>query len=85
MPIYEFLNKETNELEEYSMRIAELDDFKLNNPHLERYISNLNIGDSVRLGITKPPADFQKGVIERMKASIPGNKITSKWDTPREW
>lgn len=85
MPIYEFLNKETQEIEEHIMKISELDQFKIDNPNLERYITGMNIGDSVRLGITKPPADFQKGVIERMKHSIPGNKIASKWETPREW
>lgn len=85
MPIYEFLNKQTNEIEEHMMKISELDTFKSENPQLERYISSMNIGDSVRLGVTKPPADFQKGVIERMKATIPGNKINSKWNTPREW
>lgn len=85
MPTYEFLNKETQEVEEHVMKIAELDSFKENNPHLERYISSMNIGDPVRLGITRPPVDFQKGIVERMKAAIPGNNIKSKWETPREW
>jgi hypothetical protein len=32
--IYTFLNKNTNEIEEYTMRLAEYDDFKENNPQL---------------------------------------------------
>ena len=43
------------------------------------------IGDPVRLGILKPPADFQKNVIGRMKESIPGNTLgKSKFSIPRE-
>jgi putative FmdB family regulatory protein len=44
------------------------------------------IGDSVRLGITKPPADFQKYVLGRIKASVPGNNIgKSKFNMTREF
>ena len=39
MPIYEFLNKKTKKLEEYSMSISAYDEFKASNPHLERYYS----------------------------------------------
>ena len=31
--IYTFLNKNTSEIEEHTMRLAEYDEFKLNNPH----------------------------------------------------
>ncbi len=33
------------------------------------------LGDAIRMGVKKPPADFQKYVLGRMKASIPNNII----------
>ena len=37
MPTYEFLNKKTKKIEEHVMSINAYDDFKKQNPHLERY------------------------------------------------
>lgn len=39
MPIYEFLNTKTKKIEEYTMSVSAYDDFKVDNPHLERYFS----------------------------------------------
>ena len=35
MPRYDFLNTETNEIEEHMMSYTKLDEFKENNPHLK--------------------------------------------------
>ena len=43
MPRYDFLNTETNEIEEHMMSYTKLDEFKENNPHLKQQISALNI------------------------------------------
>jgi len=52
MPKYDFLNTETNEIEEHMMSYTKLDEFKENNPHLKQQISALNIvggtGDRVK-------------------------------------
>jgi len=52
MPRYDFLNTETNEIEEHMMSYTKLDEFKENNPHLKQQISALNIvggtGDRVK-------------------------------------
>lgn len=40
MPTYEFLNKKTKKIEEHMMSIAAYDQFKADNPHLERYYSD---------------------------------------------
>lgn len=92
MPNYDFLNKNTNEVEEHSMKIAELDSFVENNPHLERYHSAKNLprfGDGLRMdtpGIGKPDSTFEKYVIGRMKETIPGNTMSGhKTKLPREW
>ena len=39
MPSYEFLNKETKEIETHTMSISALDQFKADNPTLERHFS----------------------------------------------
>lgn len=38
MPIYQFRNKKTSEIEEHQMRMSELDDFKKNHPKLKQVI-----------------------------------------------
>lgn len=39
MPLYDFYNENTDEMETHSMRIAELDQFKEDNPHLSQRIT----------------------------------------------
>ena len=39
MPVYEFLNTKTKKIEEHTMSVSAYDDFKADNPHLERYFS----------------------------------------------
>jgi hypothetical protein len=90
--IYTFLNKNTNEIEEHTMRLAEYDKFKADNPHLERYFAADSIpglGDATRMSIPgagQPHAAFERGVIQRMKETIPGNTMAGhKTKAPREW
>jgi hypothetical protein len=92
MPTYDFLNKETNQIEEHRMSYTVLDEFITSNPHLERYHSAENLpimSDGGRMsvpGIGQPHAAFEHGVIERMKATIPGNTMSGhKTKRPREW
>ena len=90
--IYTFLNKNTNEIEEHTMRLAEYDQFKENNPHLERYFTPeglAGLGDGMRMdtpGTGKADSTFEKYVIQRMKDTIPGNTMSGhKTKMPREW
>ena len=90
--IYTFLNKNTNEIEEHTMRLAEYEDFKTNNPHLERYFGAdglAGFGDGMRMdtpGIGKADSTFEKYVIQRMKDTIPRNTMAGhKTKMPREW
>lgn len=93
MPNYQFLNKNTGEVEEHLMRISELDAFKESNPHLERYFSPEGLpglGDAVRMSVpgTKSyDSAFEKGVIQRIKETVPGNTLakTHKTKLGREW
>lgn len=62
MPTYTFRDENNNqEVIEKSMRISELDDFKLQNPHLTQLIvgAPAYVGDSHRLGHKKPDAGFR--------------------------
>ena len=91
MPYYKFRNKETDEITEIVMRISDLDAFKESNPNLESYIDAVPmLGDGMRMsvpGIGQPVAAFEKGVIERIKQSVPGNTLGKNHKTklPREW
>jgi len=91
--IYTFLNKNTGEVEEHIMRLSELDSFKENNPHLERYFTAGSIpglGDGMRMdtpGAGKADSTFEKYIINRMKETIPNNTIKTghKTKMQREW
>lgn len=81
MPVYQFLNKETNEIEDHMMSYTKLDEFKEQNPHLERHFAAEHLpvfGDGMRMnvpGISGGDPAFEHGVIERIKQTVPGNRL----------
>jgi len=91
--IYIFLNKNTVEVEEHSMRLSEYDAFKEQNPHLERYFSADHLpvlGDGMRMnvpGAGKADSTFEKYVVNRIKEQVPGNTLgkSHKTKMQREW
>lgn len=90
--IYPFYNTQTGQVEEHTMRLAEYDDFKANNPHLERHFAPdglAGLGDGMRMdtpGTGKADSTFEKYVIQRMKDTIPGNTMGGhKTKMQREW
>lgn len=85
MPLYDILNKETGEIEEVFMSISAYEQYKLDNPDHQQVFNTLNFQDSVSLGIKKPPEDFQKYVLEKVKKNNPLHTIQSRFETPREW
>lgn len=91
---YDFLNKETGEVETHTMSLSELDTFKEQNPHLERYFSPDNLpgfGDAMRMsvpGTKKSDSTFEKYVIDRIKKTVPGNTLNRTHKTSsgnKEW
>lgn len=80
MPLYDILNKETGQIEEKRMSISEYEQYKIDNPNHQQVFTDMKFIDEVRIGRKKPPKDFQENIIGRMKRSIPGNKIQSRWD-----
>ena len=93
MPTYDFLNKQTNSIEEHRMSYTVLEEFKQNNPHLQLHLSAENLpvfSDAGRMsvpGTKTADAAFERGVIERIKATVPGNTLhkSHKTKMPREW
>jgi len=91
--IYTFLNTNTGQVEEHTMRLSEYDSFKENNPHLQRHFSSDSIpglGDGMRMdtpGTGRADSTFEKYVINRIKESVPGNTIKAghKTKMQREW
>jgi hypothetical protein len=68
------------------MTMAEHEEFTKNNPQLQQVLRNFTMVDPVNIGVTKPPADFQRHVLGRIKAAVPeasaiGNK---RWSIPTE-
>lgn len=93
MPSYDFLNKNTGEVETHMMSYTKLDEFKQNNPHLERHFSPSSLpgfGDGMRMdtpNLKKNDSSFEKYVIQRMADTIPGNTIKTRHKNrgSREW
>ena len=84
--IYSFIDTETEEEFELEMSYDELKGFLEANPNLNQTF-RMNIVDPVGAGISKPPSDFQKYVLGRVKEKAPGaNKaaLEKRWHIPKE-
>lgn len=60
MPIYDFKNTETGEIEENRiMSISQREQYLKDNPHMTPHIASAPpIGDPIKLGVTKTPDSF---------------------------
>lgn len=84
MPTYNFRNKESLEVVEKVMKIADRDQWLKDNPDYEQVHTGMpHLGDPVRMGITKPPSDFQKEIIGRVQR-MPGAHISTRFGIPKE-
>lgn len=68
MPNYTFRNKDTHEEITLTMKIAELEQYLLENPHMKQLLSAPRQGDSVLLGVTKTPDSFKDLMKMKKKA-----------------
>jgi hypothetical protein len=76
MPKYTFLNKDTEQVEEFYFGIHKYDQFVKDNPHLDRYFeqgTGFAMGDSVRLGIRKNDDGFREVVSKIASANYKSN------------
>lgn len=73
MPTYDFRNKDTGEVIEKIMRIAEKEQFLIDNPHLEQTITTAPAfaGDHITI---KKDTGF-KEVLQRIHEKTPGSQL----------
>lgn len=86
MPNYSYKLKSTGEIIDYSMSIAEMEKFekKFAETH-ERVFHTVNVVDPAGIGVAKPPADFSKHVLGRIKANNHKSEIgNGRWKVPKE-
>ncbi len=85
MPRYSFENADTGESYDLTMSYDELIQYLKDNPTIHQ-IFKMNVVDPVGIGISKPPVDFQKHVLGKIKAANPhSDAVASKrWGIPKE-
>jgi hypothetical protein len=85
MPIYSFESKETGEQYDMSLTYNEMIKYLEDHPDINQ-VFKMNLVDPVGIGVTKPPSDFQKYVIGKVK-EVPGAHtaaIEKRWHIPKE-
>ena len=87
MPTYTFRNKTTGEVHNDFMSIAKMEEYLKENPDIVQVLTTLNLVDPVGIGVSKPPADFQKYVLGRVKevAGAHNPAIEKRWSIAREF
>ena len=84
MPVYSFHDTETEEEFELQMSYDELKQFLVDNPKVNQTF-RMNLGDPIRMGVQKPPSDFSKYVLGRVKEAHPlGKAIERRYTIPKE-
>lgn len=82
--IYSFIDTETQEEFEVEMPYEQLQPFLDANPNLNQTF-RMNIGDPIRLGVTRPDAAFQKYVLGKVKETNPlGGAVERRYTIPKE-
>lgn len=82
--IYSFIDTETEEEFELEMTYDQLKAFLEANPRFNQTFK-MNIGDPIRMGVTKPDAAFQKYVLGRVKETNPlGGAVERRYTIPKE-
>jgi hypothetical protein len=77
MPVYSFMNRETEEVFEVNMKFAELESYIQNNPQYKQvFVRFPGTADPVRLGLRKPDEGF-RDVLKTVKSHHKRNEINS--------
>lgn len=76
MPIYTFLDKDTDELIELTLRIADYDSFLASNPNIERYIDSVP-GIVRGTGSIKTDSGF-KEVLSKVAEAHPNSELADR-------
>jgi hypothetical protein len=76
MPTYEFLDTKTNEIFETIMKIAEREEFLINNPHMQPVVSAPMLVSSV--STTGKVPDGFKEVLSKVAEKHPNSSVADK-------
>ena len=77
MPTYEYRCSDCDHEFEKQLKMAEnkLPESQpcpaCSQPKIKQFVSQMNLGDSVRLGVSKVPSDFNKFVLDRIRTGHP--------------
>lgn len=78
MPLYKFLNMESGEVEQHSLRITEYDQFKETNSHLKRYFESDDVPPTIGgVGGIKTDGGF-KEVLSKVAEAHPNSALAQK-------
>lgn len=83
MPVYTFKNNETDEEVTMEMSYNDLKKYIEDNPNMEQ-IFKMNVVDPVGIGVTKPPSDFSKYVLGKVKEKHPKGSVEKRWTINKE-
>lgn len=85
MPVYTYRNKKTGKTKDLTMKISEMVEFEKTHPNEERVYDAVNVVDPLGIGVSKPPSDFTKHVLGRIKSNTPHNSIgDGRFSVPKE-
>lgn len=84
MPVYSYRDTKTDTYTDITMTISEMEKFEEENPHMERQYSSLNMVDPVTAGRERPPSDFSKYVLGRIKEKHPLGSVEKRWNLNKE-
>lgn len=84
MGYYTYYDTKKKERFTLTMTIADMEEFEKDNPHLERVFDTLNVIDPAGAGVSRPPADFQKYVLGKVKENHPKGSVEKRWHIPKE-
>ena len=77
MPLYDFRNKETGELFELSMKIADKEHYLRDNPNIEQvHVDIASIVDPVNIGVTRPDNGWGE-VLQKVNEKTAGSTLKS--------
>jgi len=72
MPVYDFKNIETGEIEEFTMSYTKLDEFKKDNPHLTQYIGSAPaLSSKGAQGALQRAGNGWKEVQDKVRSGLP--------------
>jgi hypothetical protein len=77
MPLYDFINEQTGEVEEKVMPYSELHKFQEDNPHMKYKPGFRGYADPTLLGTytNRLPTQFREGILEKAKKAHPLGNI----------